>query len=516
MTNFEESKLSRIIARRIVVPEDRSQLLPFATPIYCPNNNGVRANKVTIFNPNANTYYTSDIEDTVFIDSKVIDRPKQAMIPVTGDVQVSDTGIATNFGVGNYLSFETDGEPVKEVHVVGYIPEGITSDVDLVSLTGNNYQVMVEVTQNGNINLTIIDGDEETYDTLGTAKFNETINLTVRINEEGDTRTIELDSTGMLEDGSRLLETIETSNTVISLVSFGTGSDARYEMNLPQSSITMSRNGGQIIDKTILFGSLGAVELQPDNSRTNTIDIYLQYPLRVKYFVPHETQLKSHVDLMEQIKSDFAIKFKKFVSAQIFSSIQEDAGEGVITTVTMGDNLAESIGKVIANNISTGTGQKYSIYKYDNGAPITYIQSSEQPNIDDKLLYKSDDVEGCGMVTFTSDYASKDDVDVPALYYCARPTLILPGTTFEEYQSGLCDGSIRTYVESRINVDTAAIDFSLLGEGIFGTNDTYAVAFTEPTIKIAPSIDYFADEICIEVYTGVRRIHDNNLRKLGQ
>lgn len=518
MTTFDESKLSKVIARRIIVPEDRSQLLPLSTPIYCPDNNGVKASRVTIINPNSNSFYTdASRPGYVNIGSNLTknDTRLRSFVVNNGDVDINEIGEATGFGVGKYLSIDdtTTIAATKEVHVTGFIPKGITSDVDLFAMSGSNYQIMLEVTQNGNINLTIIDGEEElnktsvlNSDTVGKAKFDSYINLTVSIDDsDANVRVVTFRALGLNEDGSLFTEEVVTSKTTITLFSFGTGTDANYQMDLANSAI-VNVNGA-----TVKFYDADTTVSVSPASVSNTIDIDLAKTVRVNYFLPQEVDLKADFGLMDMIKSDFAVKFKKAVSNEILSQIEDLVDDNAVAELTMGATLAETCGNVIANNISNGTGQKYSIYKYNNGAPVTYMEPSNQPNIDDKVMYKSDDTETCDPMMFRSDYATKDDVQVPALYYCEKPTLILPGTTFAEYQEGLCNGDIRTYVEDKINVETATINFNSVGEGIFGSNDVFAVAFTQPSIKSAPDTDYFATNICVEVYFGVKLINPSNL-----
>lgn len=325
MTDFNESKLSKIIARRIIAPTDRSQLLPLCTPIFCPDYKGVRASKVTIINPNTNSFITDE------------------------------------------------GTP------------GVTS--------------------------------------------------------------IGVDST-------------------------------KTPFNL-----------------------------------SNTFDVDLNIAVRRTYFVPHEVDLETDVNLMDMIKSDFGVVFKKAVSQELLNQLE--ANSGSITTLTMGNTIAATIGSVIADNITNGTGQKYSIYKYDNGAPVTSIKSSSQPDIDDMVLEpKSDSVETIDNMSFKRVFATKDDVAVPAMYFVEQPTLIFDANKFEEYQQGLCSGTIKEYANKVVNVETTKQGLGALGEGVFGTNDTFAVAFTEPKITRIADKNYFADNICIEVYFGVTLVHTNNVRIL--
>lgn len=510
MTNFNESKLSKIIARRIVAPEDRSQLLPFSTPIYCPDNNGVKANRVTIFNPNANTFYTdASLPDDVSIGSNYYTK-LNPIVKNVGNVTINDSGEAVGFGTGKYLQIDdsTTVQAITEVNVTGTIPEDITEDVDIISIVGTNYQVMVEVTTNGNINVTIVDGEEEpSTETIGVAEFDSVFNLKTTIdNSAEDARTITLTSSNLVDDEDGLNETIETSKTTITGIIFGTGSDDSYIMDLNESTYVANGTVSKLFYKDSKQVTRTALNTY------NTIDIDLEKVVRVNYSVPQEVELKTDVNLMDMIKSDFAVQFKKAVSNEILAQIQQLVADDEVATFEMGDNLPETLGKAIADNIANGTGQKLSIYKYDNGAPVEYMTTSAQPDIDDKIL--KEDTDGCECVNrvYTSNYACIDDVQVPALYYCEKPTLIFPETTFTEFTTGRVDGSIKEYADRHMNIDTAKVDFTAIGEGIFGTNDTFAVAFTQPSIKEAPDKNYFAKDICVEVWFGVKLIHDTNLK----
>lgn len=322
MSQFDESKLSRILARRIIAPEDRSQFLPLCTPIYCPDNNGVKASQVTIIDPNLNTFYDDADPDTT--------RSK-------------------------------------------YIGSQINSATNEVAQQPNEVQ--------------------------------------------------------------------------------------------------------------------------------NIINIDLNKSVSRDYFVPYEVELKSDVDIVSVIKSDFAACFKNRVSNEIFEQLVALHTASTIPTINKGASLAATLGDVISTFISQGTGQKFSIYKYNNGAPVVYSEDSSQPNIDKDINQTTD-------MTF----ATKDDINVPALYYVEQPTLILPNTTFAEYQTALCNGDIKDYARKMVNVETATANFGQLGEGVFGTNDTFAVAFSSPSIKLVPDTNFYGYRLCCTMLYGVKLVHKHNLR----
>lgn len=60
-------------------------------------------------------------------------------------------------------------------------------------------------------------------------------------------------------------------------------------------------------------------------------------------------------------------------------------------------------------------------------------------------------------------------------------------------------------------MDTTADTMTSIGEGIFGTNDCFAVAFTQPSIQRKPSQDMFGDELYITIYYGVKLVSKANL-----
>ena len=440
MTNFNESKLSKILARRIIVPEKRANLLPFATPIYCPDNNGVKASKVSIIDPNANSFFTSD--DFVSLGSQFTKQINNILV-ATGTPTVTDgiyTGSTTNYYKINFTNSDNEVKLISNTNV--------NKDDKLFSI--NNTSVTARVS--GKLEYIRI------YDDTGA------INYDVKIDNNHTQNFVDKTPSGdvIKLDG---VEPIDLSQSTIN--------------NTPLFNINITKQPGTV---------------------KNTVDIELNKPLILKYFIPNEVDLKTNVDLLDVIKSDFAVEFKHAVSTEIHTQLEALVTGNLIPKITMATTLADTFGSVIARIIKEGTGQKFSIYKYSNGAPIEYIKKNNQPNID-KVVQDKLEV----------DYASIDDIDVPALYYFEKPTLILDNNKFEDYQQGLCSGSIKTYVKDVIDVDTTADSMTSIGEGIFGTNDCFAVAFTQPSIKREPSQDMFGDELYITIYYGVKLVSKANL-----
>lgn len=342
MTSFNESKLSKILSRALIAPEDRSQFLPLSTVVYCPSNNGVRASRLTVIKPT----------------------------------------------------------PI------------VTADTVQKIVTG----------------------------------------------------------------------TSPSDTTTTSTTQFTIGASQKVVENYSDDELTS-------VEKT----------LTPSDNR---VDITLDKPLTLTYTIPYDVELETDFDLQNLIKSDMAVRFKKEVSKAIHSILVAKAAS--ITKITKGATLADTLGLIIADNICKGTGQRFSVYRYNNGAPVPYIQSSPQPNITNQIEPGSE----------FSSYISADDAGIGALHYISNPSVILPYTSFQEYQQGLCNGTIKTYVGGKLNVDTTMDDFASLGEGVVGSNDCFAVAFTEPHIVETKAKDMFAKELNIAIFYGVELISDSNLRVL--
>ena len=448
MTNFNESKLSKVLARRVIVPEDRSQLLPLSTPIYCPTHNGIRAARVTIINPQSNSFYTdTSIADTVMIGCQY---KKVAAAPNTGLVAQGSPVVNPD---GTYQGTDTDNYRLEASTAAEIIYTNVTASTQVCRVfNGSTYPSLTSNFTCSKLKLSKLAGGKITL-----------VNM----------------DTGEVQDPnfSNKAVVLSTSTNVV---------------DFNESTV----NGQP---------ALGTPEhleaVTNPNSVKNTVDIDLNKTLNLKYFVPHEVDLETDVDLMDIIKSDFAVKFKHSVSSNIMSQIAALKAANKVTTINHGETLSETFGKVLTDYIHNGTGQRFSIYKYDNGAPIEYISTSAQPEIDD--IIKTDD---------QYQYASIDQRNIPGLYYYQAPSLILPEATLQQYQTGLVNGTIKDYVERKLNVDSAEIGFTAIGEGIFGTNDCFAVAFTEPSIKIADSTDFYGKEICITVNYGVLLVNQTNLR----
>lgn len=441
MTSFNENKLSKIMARRIIAPEDRANLLPFSTPIYCPDNNGVKASRVTIIDPNANTLFTSD--DFISIGSQFTKGVNNKLV-ATGTPVVNDgiyTGSTTNF-------YKVTLVAKDDLRLI--VNQDVTKGDILLTFAGSN----ITATESGKLDF-----------------------VRIVINNDGDAASVTQSINNSIS-GSNPLNLVNLNVNLIGAESVDLSQSTLNDV--PLYSLTISK--------------------QP-NTIKNTVDIDLDKHLDLKYFIPTEVDLKTDVDLINFLKSDAAVSFKHVVSTEIHNQLEALVAGNLIPKITMADTLSDALGTAVSKLITDGTGQKFSIYKYNNGAPIEYINRNNQPNID-KVIDKQDEF---------MNYASIDDVQVPALYYFEKPTLILDNAKFEDFQKGLVGGTIKRYINDVFSVDTTADTMTNIGEGVFGTNDCFAVAFTQPSIKRKPSQDMFGDELYITIYYGVKLISKTNL-----
>ena len=508
MSQFDESKLSRILARRIIAPEDRSQFLPMCTPIYCPDNNGVKASQVTIIDPNLNTFF-DDVDPTntrsKYIGSQINSKgvgvvQLNSNISTVGSVNISNDGIASSFSANNYLLIDKTNNNFTSEQTIAFTTSDLSGTTEMIltdELSGvrfmiSSYQLLTR-NNAGNSDVVLISNLQphtKYYIKAVTENNSGSITVTVYQSENGSNFDNQLASFQQAIS--------ENENYVVTYGAFkqDTASSARLEFKGTIDLVNTTRDGVPLatVKSTI------EVTRQP-NEVQNIINIDLNKSVSRDYFVPYEVELKSDADIMSVIKSDFAAYFKNRVSNEIVEQLVLLHTTNAISTINKGASLAETLGDVISTFISQGTGQKFSIYKYNNGAPVVYSEDSSQPNIDKDINQTTD-------MTFTT----KDAINVPALYYVEQPTLILPNTTFADYQTELCNGNIKEYARKMVNVETATANFGQLGEGVFGTNDTFAVAFSSPSIKLVPDTNFYGYRLCCTMLYGVKLVHKYNLR----
>ena len=179
MTNTSESKVSRLIARSIIQPENRAAMLALATPIYCPDYNGIQADKLTIIYPNplVNTVETTTIKQT----NGTEDSRKTQTVANYGTVG----GKKTIEIIQNHIDLASEAIQYLE----GLFNQGQTIDFDSAFTVQINYTVPASAT--GAIQLSTFNYDEEDdTDKLYTNSF--VINNTIITGDSGEITSGEL------------------------------------------------------------------------------------------------------------------------------------------------------------------------------------------------------------------------------------------------------------------------------------------------------------------------------------
>lgn len=520
MTNTSESKVSRLIARSIIQPENRAAMLALATPIYCPDYNGIQADKLTIIYPNplVNTVETTTIKQT------------------NGTEDTRETQTVANYGtVGGKKTIEIIQNHIDlssgTIHYLeGLFNQGQTIDFDSAFTVQINYTVPASAT--GAIQLSTFNYDEEDdTDKLYTNSF--VINNTILTGDSGEITSGELKVGSNASNGRNILSGtvdvgdviemiftynptskdfhLKATNTTKNIIMFDDirpgatadgvkpTADSQDSSNYVINNTTDYTATSSLIDYTVESVSVS----YNDNTSTNQVTIALDKSLEFSYDVPYNIDLTSIVDIQDLIISDMQAKFKKAVSDEVEAMVEAGYTARNSVTYTEGE-IADAIAKVYAEVAEKGTARKFSILNYSNGAPVEYMFTSDEPNVADNIKNEE----------FSSQtYASLNDRDTAAKYYISNPSLVATKDFYTQVQKALLDGSLKSYFVQRTNVDLSPLS-KITDENklaIFGTNDAVAVGFTEPKISIERNTDSFTKTVTIQIFYGAVLIHPENI-----
>lgn len=523
MTNFNESKLSKLIARAIVVPADRAPLLALATPVYCPSNKGVRASKLQVINPSPITTYLQTKTITDGTAGEVETSTTETVIGGTKLVTKTITNVDHSTDTINYMdNFFSDGEQVdfsKDFDITfSYIYPASQSAGDEYCVFNYDDDESPEPGMYSNtivirVNATVANSNVGNVQlSVGSTKENATTNLFAQMNNPplsvGSGFDFNFHWNAELQRFVMKITEHETGRLLYEGDRPGSSADGMKTENVQdESNYYIANTTSYSVSSPLLTRQDVSIssEFTPQD---NIVDITLNKVLRRTYNVPYETELKTDVDLMNLIKSDILVQFKKAVNAEVINQVV--ANKGSISSVTF-DTLQNTLGKLIADNITKGSGNRFSVYNYDNGAPVEYMTSSDELSFTD-LISNRDASDTITFGELQSMYASINDVNTPAMFYFEKPSVILNSADFTGVQQGLVSGNIKTYLLEKVNVDVTSVDISTtIGKGIFGTNDAFAVGFTEPHIAVEPNTSDFSYTVAVEIYFGIALIHKENL-----
>lgn len=521
MTNFNESVLSKLIAREIVLNQDRSPYLAFTTPIYCPNKDGVAANRVDIIAPDplANTVTTTTINQTNGTQTSTNTVTETSLVALGGKETITKTINTINLETGtiNYMdSFleENEIDFSKDFDITfSYVyPQNQTA--------GNLYTVFNYADDEENmysnsivirVNATIASGAISNVElSVGSTKENAVVNLYTQMVDPPLVAGSGYDFNFHWEAANqRFLMTITEHTTGRLLLTSRERPGSSADGMKPQaSSQTVSdytlANITDFSASSELLTHVETTEISVITPVENVKSITLDKTFNYSFDIPYDIAVKSRVDLYSLVIANTRQKFLSAVNKDISSidfTTEATAQGKTLNTITASSTAtnAEIFAKVLTEMATVGTGPKFSVYSYNNGAPVEYSYSQDIPTV-----VGSNITDGKPF-----DYASLEDIDVPAMYYYTKPTAILSETTYENVQEDLLDGTLKRYAIDNFNFDVSnKSSYSLVGE--VGTNDCIALAFTQPHISIEPSKHSFKKTVTVQMFYGLKVVHLEN------
>lgn len=528
MTNFNESVLSKLIAREIILSQDRAPFLAFTTPIYCPDRDGVKASKVNIIAPDplVNTITTTTIEqengvqsstNTVTETSKVAIGGKETVTKITNTVSLETATI-------NYMDEYFDADSGRQIDFSKDFDITFTYIYPATQAAGDLYTVFNYANDEENmysnsivlrVNATVTEGAISNVElSVGSTKKNAVVNLytqmvdpplvvgsgydfkfhwqastqkflmTITEHATGRLLLAEQDRPGSSADGMKPQEDSQDSSdyTLANTTSFSAESELLSYTEVSETSV---------------FTPV-------ENVKTITLDKAFNY----SFDIPYDVQLKSRVALYPLVISNARQKFLSEVNTAVSSiNWQTEATNQskTLNSVTKAstDTNATMLATLLTNMATVGTAPKFSVYSYDNGAPVEYNYNQDIPTVLGDNITPGKPF----------DYAMLDDVDVPAMYYYSKPTVVLQQAAYTSIQEDLLDGSLKSYTTSQFNFDISnKTKSTVLGE--CGTNDVVAVAFTQPKISIEASKYDFKYTVTVQMYYGLSVIHLENYNQI--
>lgn len=253
---------------------------------------------------------------------------------------------------------------------------------------------------------------------------------------------------------------------------------------------------------------------QTNDVSNDLVAVNLSDEFKFTMEIPHDVDLKSEFNVLNVVRTFAYQMFKHEVSNAIASYIFENAED--FTTATAGSSLAQALGSAFHEYVFNGTGSKFSVYKFDNGAPVTSsvggfeIKLNKEPIIKDQQSPNGEVTEAQIINMFESIYTDINSNE-PALYYMAQPTAILNEATHELFYQQLGAGTLKKALTDKFEVAASHETMSSSMIGILGTNNAFAVAFTEPRVQIVPSVTSFADKVKVYINYGVALINKEDV-----
>lgn len=253
---------------------------------------------------------------------------------------------------------------------------------------------------------------------------------------------------------------------------------------------------------------------QANDVSNDLVTVNLSNEFKFTMEIPHDVDLKSEFNVLNVVRTFAYQMFKHEVSNAIASYIFGNAED--FTTATAGSSLAAALGSAFHEYVFNGTGSKFSVYKFDNGAPVTSsvggfeIKLNKEPIVKDQKASNGEMTEAQIIDMFESIYTDINSNE-PALYYMAQPTAILNEATHELFYQQLGAGTLKKALTDKFEVAASHETMEDTMIGIFGTNNAFAVAFTEPRVQIVPSVTSFADKVKVYINYGISVINPEDI-----
>ena len=253
---------------------------------------------------------------------------------------------------------------------------------------------------------------------------------------------------------------------------------------------------------------------QANDVSNDLVTVNLSNEFKFTMEIPHDVDLKSEFNVLNVVRTFAYQMFKHEVSNAIASYIFGNAED--FTTATAGSSLAAALGSAFHEYVLNGTGSKFSVYKFDNGAPVTSsvggfeIKLNKEPIVKDQKAPNGEMTEAQIINMFESIYTDINSNE-PALYYMAQPTAILNEATHELFYQQLGAGTLKKALTDKFGVAASHETMEDTMIGIFGTNNAFAVAFTEPRVQIVPSVTSFADKVKVYINYGISVINPEDI-----
>ena len=143
MTTFNETVLSTILARTIMLPGTQTNFLGLCTPVFCANYNGIRANEVHIIKPNA-PVNAEDETTKEEIESELITVPLNKRFKMTLSIP-TEVDLKSNFDLIEVVRSFFAGQ--FRVKASNAIEDYITTQATLVPNFCNKIEGAADIAQ---------------------------------------------------------------------------------------------------------------------------------------------------------------------------------------------------------------------------------------------------------------------------------------------------------------------------------------------------------------------------------